>query len=328
MLDFKQSDYELAQLQDLAYSDYDVKLDDLGVAVSKSNLPADALLTEVEHVLKPLSILFSFHVLDSKAQATSDLPKYKIKAQMDELRCAISNYRVVQVLYIVNSIKSKWADNPSTAPSAVSFADMPLIVPNRAAVMSESCDLADSLYQIQLALPERDSDDNLFYDATSELTLSETRSFDTQTTYSSSLSETAVQMFISVKVGTIIIDLLDETAAEHVCINMLTYVYISVLLLYYVYINLLKVLNLRVSYVVADYTVKKLSSRMIGHCQTIDATYRPDDEFKTLAILSSGLVDEAAIQLDFHEADLGHTIESDINFAGASVKANGNRRLS
>jgi hypothetical protein len=163
-------------------------------------------------------------VLDTKAQATAHFPKYKIKAQMDELRVAISNYRVVQVLYIVNSIKAKWQVAPSSAPSALSLADMPLVVPNRAAVMSESANLADSLYQIQIALPERDSDDNLFYDATSELTLSETRSFDTQTTYSSSLSETAVQIFISLKIGTIVFDLLDETAAEHVCTY--TYVYI------------------------------------------------------------------------------------------------------
>ena len=41
ILDFNQSEYQIDQLQELAYSDYDAKLDNLEVTVSRSRLSAD-----------------------------------------------------------------------------------------------------------------------------------------------------------------------------------------------------------------------------------------------------------------------------------------------
>ena len=41
---------------------------------------------EIEDVLKPLSIILNFQRLDSKAQASADLPKYKFNAKMADVR--------------------------------------------------------------------------------------------------------------------------------------------------------------------------------------------------------------------------------------------------
>ena len=137
--------------------------------MSRSNLPIDSNLSELEHVLQPLSILVELHRLDSKAQATADLPKYKIKGQMDQLCVKISNYRVTQVLYAVNSIKRKWTTPGSVVPSTVtSLSDLPAgpIIISRD--YNPSAELSDSLYQIQLALPEQDSQDDLYFHVSSQ----------------------------------------------------------------------------------------------------------------------------------------------------------------
>ena len=109
ILNFNQSDFDLSQLQDLSYSEYDVKLEDIGLTVSRSTLPGDKSFKQVEDVLKPLSIILNFQRLDSKAQASADLPKYKFNAKMADVHVKISNYRIIQVLYTINSIKNKWA---------------------------------------------------------------------------------------------------------------------------------------------------------------------------------------------------------------------------
>ena len=62
ILDFNQSEYQIDQLQELAYSDYDAKLDNLEITVSRSKLPQDSHLAEVEHVLRPLrKVTNQFH---------------------------------------------------------------------------------------------------------------------------------------------------------------------------------------------------------------------------------------------------------------------------
>ena len=161
ILDFNQSQYQIDQLQELAYSDYDAKLDNLEVTVSRSALNADCHLADVEHVLRPLSICLTFHRLDSKAQASAELPKYKLCGQMEELRVKISNYRVTQVLYTINSIKNKWnvqTSPPSNFSSGSDLPTGPIFIAGRAGVSTyNEIDLSDSIYQIQLALPEKDS---------------------------------------------------------------------------------------------------------------------------------------------------------------------------
>ena len=306
VLDFKQTDYQIDQLQELAYSDYDVQLDNLEITVSRAVVKADQHLSEVEHVLRPLSILLTFHRLDSKAQATADLPKYKFNAKMDELYVKISNYRVAQVLYTMNGIKRKWrqsSPNVSNLSSASELPIGPIIIPNRTDL--NEVELGDSLYQIQLAelaqipIGDRDSEDNLFYDAESDFSLAQTKSFDTQTTHSSSISDSAVQLAVSLNIGAVTVDLLDEVKSEHV-------------------------VQLRLSEAVVDYQVKKLSNQMIGHCQTILILYRPDlkTDGKMLTVLSSGFEQDAAIQIAYHEVDIGDMIEADMNISAASIPAN------
>ena len=85
-----------------------MKLEEIGLTVSRASLPGDNTFKEIEDVLKPLSIILNFQRLDSKAQASADLPKYKFNAKMADVHVKISNYRIMQVLYTINSIKNKW----------------------------------------------------------------------------------------------------------------------------------------------------------------------------------------------------------------------------
>ena len=117
---------------------------------------------------------------------------------------------------------------------------------------NEPLELTESLYQLKLILPEKDSSEDMFFDAKSEVSLANIS--DTNTAYgsiSSSISDTAVQIFISLKISEVIIDLIDEVKCEHV-------------------------ITASLSRAVTNYQVKKNSNELIGHCQTISIMFRPD----------------------------------------------------
>ena len=173
-----------------------------------------------------------------------------------------------------------------------SVSDLPLVVPNRG---MSGIELTDSVYQIRLAVPEPDSEADLFFDAETEPTLTESRSWDTQTTNSSSLQDGAINLQFVFSIDSFLVDLLDEYKQEHV-------------------------LTIGFERLQAEYKVKKHSSQLLGYMKTILVVFRPDLEENALPVLSSGRADEPAIEIDYNEAELMDIIETDIHISAAKIK--------
>jgi hypothetical protein len=83
-LEFNQSELEIDELESMAYANYDIKLENLEIQVLKSSNDTDLDLSR--HVLEPLSINWRLERLDTKAQSTADLPKYKVQGEIESLK--------------------------------------------------------------------------------------------------------------------------------------------------------------------------------------------------------------------------------------------------
>ena len=60
------------------------------------------------NLLAPLSISFKLERLDSKAQATADLPKYRMDGAIAQLELSLSNSRLVELLRIQKFASHIW----------------------------------------------------------------------------------------------------------------------------------------------------------------------------------------------------------------------------
>ena len=132
----------------MAYANYDVKLENLEIQVLKSANDIDLDLSR--HILEPLSINWRFERLDTKAQNTAELPKYKIEGEIDFLKFDISNYRVVQALTVFEYANSIWSEpinlddfTPTTSELLV-LPSAPAFVPSTRS--TAQLDMVDSVY--------------------------------------------------------------------------------------------------------------------------------------------------------------------------------------
>ena len=270
--EFDQSKLEIDELESMAYANYDVKLENLEIQVLKSLNDPDLDLSR--HVLEPLSINWRLERLDTKAQSTAELPKYKIEGEIEFLKLDISNYRVVQALTVFEYANSIWSEplnlddfTPTTSELLV-LPTAPAYVPS--ARSNAQLDLVDSVYLFDsnlFTIDEAISDEN-FYDAKDTLSGSNVVVSETASKYSASSALDAIQVAIRMKIRKVEASVYDELSGN--------------------VINQSRILLLETGLLQFSQKVRKYQNEIKGFCQSLALIYRPDDQAEMMTLVESG----------------------------------------
>ena len=290
---FEQSEYTLQELEHLAYANYDMKLDDLEILVGTDQT------TTTSHILQPLSISLKFERLDSKAQATVDLPKYRAFGEIVALDLNISNYRLVQIKRIQKYAKTVWTaeeiegtftplGSDTLLPTAPEFISSERVQGRINALANldqvESVYLFDTTLFAPLAGVESGND--IFFDA-------QESSISLGSKHSTSCASEAIQLELGMMIHAVTIDMVDEIALGknrilQVCTGELSF----------------------------NYKMRKYSNETKGQCASFDVIYEPDQIKDRLNIVEMGDRDgekeNQAVSFIYHEDTHTDLIETDL----------------
>ena len=269
--EFDQSKLEIDELESMAYANYDIKLENLEIQVLKSSNDVDLDLSR--HVLEPLSINWRLERLDTKAQNTAELPKYKIEGEIEFLKFDISNYRVVQALTVFEYANSIWSEpinlddfTPTTSELLV-LPSAPAYVPSTRS--NAQLDMVDSVYLFDtnlFTIDEAPSDEN-FYDAKDTFSGSNVVS-ETASKYSASSALDAIQIAIRMKIHKVEASVYDEIS------DNLT--------------NQSRILLLETGALQFSQKVRKYQNEIKGFCRYFALIYRPDAQVERMTLVESG----------------------------------------
>ena len=287
--DFDQSKYQIQDLEKMAYANYDMRLEDLQLMVYTGKV------TPTSSILTPFSITLKLERLDSKAQATVDLPKYRVFGQINEFNVRLSNIRLVQMRRIQNFATNVWTKkneesftplhSETILPTAPEFVNSERAQTRLNALANldqvESVYLFDSNLFAPLAGVE--SGEDIFYDAP-ESSLSSKPS--------TSCASEAIQLELNMIVNSVLVNLIDEMG-----------------------ISATKMLQLSTGELTFNHKQRKYGTETKGLCASLDVTYEPDS-IKRMLILEMGDVEgeesNSAISFVYHKDNQADVIETSL----------------
>ena len=287
--DFDQSKFQIQELEKMAYANYDMRLEDLQLMVHTGKM------TPTSNILTPFSITLKLERLDSKAQATIDLPKYRVFGQINEFNIRLSNIRLVQMKRIQNYATNVWTkqNDESFTPlhSETMLPTAPEFVTSERAQTRlnalANLDQVESVYlfdsNLFAPLAGIESGEDIFYDAP-ESSLSSKPS--------TSCASEAIQLELNMIINSVMVNLIDEMG-----------------------ISATKMLQLSTGELSFNHKQRKFGTETKGLCASLDVTYEPDS-VKRMLILEMGDVEgeksNSAISFVYHKDNQADVIETSL----------------